>query len=140
MDSPSPSPSPDPALEQAITLFGEFGVLAVTVAAIMAMGVMVMFAAMLLRASRYRWPVPIIAPLAMLTLVFGVLGVFAQSLVALAGAGIGALAGVLTSQLGKPGPSDNRRPANRIADESGGTDDTGGVSLDYPPSDPTNCP
>lgn len=98
--SPSPTPVPDDA--QAVAdLVGEFGLVFGAIAAIVIAFGIVVFGAMLLRASRYPWPVPIIAPLAMLSLVFGLAGLVSSELVPLAGAGIGALAGVLTSQLGR---------------------------------------
>lgn len=78
--------------------------LATVVAVLALVGFLVVFGAMLLRASRYPWPTPIIAPIAMLTLIFGVSGLVNAELVPLAGAGLGALAGVLTAQLGKPRP------------------------------------
>jgi energy-converting hydrogenase Eha subunit A len=97
----SPSPLPDPTVDELTPLIEQLVAFADAVAVVFLTIAVVVFGAMLLRAARYPWPVPIIAPIAMLTLVFGLAGVAADSLVPLAGAGLGALAGVLTAQLGK---------------------------------------
>lgn len=99
------SPSPSPSIlynEQAGTLLASSALLAV-VGIIIALIVLIMFAAMLIKASRYPMPTPLVAPLAMLALVAMVIGAFADQpeLIPLAGTGLGALAAVLTTQLGK---------------------------------------
>lgn len=96
------SPPAEPTVADTVAIWGELSTIVVAIAAVFVLLGVILFAAMLLRASRYPWPVPIIAPLAMLTLVFGLTGIVLNELVPLAGAGLGALAGVLTSQLGKP--------------------------------------
>lgn len=90
----------DPTISDA-ELLASFVELGRIVAVLALIAFLVVFGAMLLRASRYAWPVPIIAPIAMLTLIFGVAGLVNTELVPLAGAGLGALAGVLTAQLGR---------------------------------------
>jgi prepilin signal peptidase PulO-like enzyme (type II secretory pathway) len=99
---PSPSPTVEPYLfgTDFSTLIAETALVAV-LGIMLALVVLVLFAVLLLRASRAPWPTPIIAPLAMLSLVFGVAGMYAAALIPLAGAGVGALAGVLTARLGK---------------------------------------
>lgn len=105
MADPSPAPTVEPAA--VVDALAELGLLATAVAIVIVTAAVVVFGSMLLRASRYSWPVPIIAPIAMLTLVFGLAGLVTSELVTLAGAGIGALAGVLTAQLGKHRDSPN---------------------------------
>jgi energy-converting hydrogenase Eha subunit A len=102
----TPTPTPTPITPEAVadTLAG-FGIITTAVAVVVVAAAVILFGAMLMRASRYAWPVPIIAPLAMLSLVFGLAGVFVSELIPLAGAGVGALAGVLTARLGK-GPGE----------------------------------
>jgi hypothetical protein len=96
-----PTPTPDPVTGDLGNLLSSVSLIAVVIAVIFVALTVTLFGAMLMRAARYPWPVPILAPLSMLTLVFGLAGAYTQSLVPLAGAGMGALAGVVTSQLGK---------------------------------------
>lgn len=61
---------------------------------------LVIFAALLVRAARYPFPVPLIAPLSMLALVAMIIGGFleqAQELITVAAAAVGALAAALTT-------------------------------------------
>lgn len=109
-----PTPPAQPTVTELTDLIAEFSGIFTAIAAVFVIVGVIVFGAMLLRASRYPWPVPIIAPIAMLSLVFGLAGLVTTELIPLAGAGIGALAGVLTSQLGKPAdPSgDDDTPEN----------------------------
>lgn len=119
----NPSPDPlDPTIFQAIEgslMFAAVG---------LALGgfVLIVFSAMLIRASRYPMPVPVIAPLAMLSLVTIIIGGLGgpTELIAVGATGLGALAAVLTTVFA---PNEKSR-------STGGNHNQGPVPLEGPPN------
>ncbi|MFZ9392586.1 MAG: hypothetical protein ACO28P_01400 [Ilumatobacteraceae bacterium] len=118
---PSPSPSPSgtltPLIDEAAARAIEYTAVAVIIGVVVGSVAVVVFSALLVKSASYPMPVPIIAPLAMLSLVALLIGGLANvpALIPLGATGIGALAAVVTAQLGKPndpgGPDDNNEEA-----------------------------
>ena len=102
------SPSPTPLLDENTATAIELASVSVIVGVVVGSLALIIFSALLVRSARYPMPVPIIAPLAMLSLVALLIGGLAgvESLVPLGATGLGALAAVLTAQLGKPKDDD----------------------------------